>query len=132
MNDIRNYKIKYVTEKEANEIYRDIHFCPAYYPLYDIGLKLIDGEMGCCTSNHTRYVMLKYDIVRLKERKRIMNETKEILKELKELKEKLEKLEEAKPYYPMPYYPNPYPNYPYPYYPRPHDVSPTYWYWTTC
>jgi len=55
MNDIKNYKVKYITEKEANEIYQNVNFCPAHYPHYSIGVVLIDGEIGSC--HYTRYIL---------------------------------------------------------------------------
>ena len=57
--DKRDYKVKYVTEKEAKEISEDMRFCPAYYPSYDVGgtVLLIDGEIG--SLGFTRYVLRK-------------------------------------------------------------------------
>ncbi len=60
--DIRDFKVVYISEKEANEIIQCMHFCPAYYPHYDgCGrIKLINGEIGCCPSINVRWVLRKY------------------------------------------------------------------------
>ena len=59
MHSIKNCKIKYITEKEAKELCEDMHFCPACYPLYSIGIVLYDGEIGYHPFTDTRYVIKK-------------------------------------------------------------------------
>ena len=55
--NIENFRIKYVTEKEAKELKEDTSFHPAYYPSYGSYTILHDGEIGCIDQLETRYVL---------------------------------------------------------------------------
>lgn len=48
-------KIKYITKKEATEIFGDMRFCPAHYPHYLKRTKLINGEIG--SLDNIRYII---------------------------------------------------------------------------
>ena len=58
-NDIENYRVKYITDEEAKKLWENDSFCPAYYPLYDGGGRIIlyDGEIGCYPTFRTRFIM---------------------------------------------------------------------------
>ena len=55
--DIENFKIRYVTEKEAKELREEMSFHPAYYPSYGSATVLHDGEIGCIDQLKTRYIL---------------------------------------------------------------------------
>ena len=55
--NIENFRIKYVTEKEAKELKEDMNFHPAYYSSYGSATVLYDGEIGCIDYINTRYVL---------------------------------------------------------------------------
>lgn len=56
-----NFKVKHITKKEATKLYQNIHFCPAYYPHYNMGIKLIDGEIGCL--GNIKYIVRRGEIM---------------------------------------------------------------------
>ena len=52
---MKDFKVKYITEKEATKLYENINFCPAHYPHYGVDVVLIDGEIGCL--GNIRYII---------------------------------------------------------------------------
>lgn len=60
-SEIEGFKVKYISKKEADRLYEDYQFCPAYYPTYNGFGRVIlyDGEIGCLPSHRTRYVLIK-------------------------------------------------------------------------